>query len=117
MRRPCRRMRPAVEVDDAIHRTPPLDVIRRKIARDRIDFLLKTRAANSAPLVCRRMWPALVFRNAPNGFGRRLGPLAPCSVQRQTHVFAKGRLTTVGQAVFMILDRPFSGKINLSKCW
>src|SRR5436190_20427747 len=101
--RPCRRMRTAIEVNHPVHRPPPLDMVGREVSRYRVDFLLKPRPADSAPLVRRRMRPALIFRDAPYGFGRSLGSQPACSVERSTKVVAQRRLTTIGEAVLVIL--------------
>src|SRR5437870_2651770 len=110
MRRPCRRMRSAIEVDHPIHRAPPLNVVCREIARQRIDFFLKSRSADPAPLVSRRMRTALILGNSPNRFGGGLRALPACGIQWDTKIIAERRLTTIREAVFVILYGPFPSK-------
>src|SRR5205823_189738 len=83
VRRPCRRVRAAVEVNHPVHRPPPLDVVRRKVPRYGVDFLLDSRSTHSAPLMRWGMRPALILRYAPNGFRCGLRPLPARSVERR----------------------------------
>ena len=92
VRRPGRRMRAAVHEDRPVQRSHELDVIRLDVARQRILFFQDARAAEAAPLMRRRVRPALILRRAPDRFGRRVRPHAAGVVERNPEVVAEGRL-------------------------
>ena len=92
VRRLRRRMRPAVHEDRTVERAHELDVIDLHLARERILFLEDARAAEAAPLMRRRVRPALIFRRAPDRLGGRVRAQTPGVVERDAEVVAERRL-------------------------
>ena len=82
VRRLGRRVRPAVHEDRPVQRAHELDVVDARFARQRILLLEDARAAEAAPLVRRRVRPALVLRRSPDRFGRRVRAHAAGIVER-----------------------------------
>ena len=76
VRRPGRRMRAAVDEDRPVERAHELHAVADDLAGDRIEVLEDARAADAAPLMRRRVRPALVFRRAPDRLRRRVGAQA-----------------------------------------
>ena len=86
VRRVGRRMRPVVEVDRPIERAHELHPVAEDVAGDRIELLEDARAADAAPLMRRRVRPALVLRRAPDRFGRRVGAQAAGFVEGEAEI-------------------------------
>ena len=105
------RMPSAVQVDRPAHGTQILDVIGRQIACERVDFLGDPHASGAAPLMRRRVRPALKLRDSPDRLGRRFGPHAPGVVERNPEVVPQRRLS----GIFVIESGPLPRKIRLAK--
>jgi hypothetical protein len=101
-------MRPVVEVDGPIERAHELQPVADDLARDRIELLQDARAADAAPLMGRRMRPALVLRRAPDRFGRRIGAEAAGLVEREAEVVGQGRLTRI----LTLVEPPLAGNVR-----
>ena len=114
VRRPRRRMRPAVHEDRAVERPHELDVVDLHLARERILFLEDARAAEAAPLVRRRVRPALILRRAPDRLRRRVGAQASGLVERDAEVVAERRLTETAHhaGLLVVLQRPLARDVG-----
>jgi len=100
----------AVHEDRPVERAHELQAVADDVARDRIEILQDACATNAAPLVRRRVRPALVLRCAPDRFGRRVGAKASGFVERQTEVVSEWRLARVLGAV----EPPFASNVRWS---
>src|SRR5262249_4243567 len=65
---------------------------------------------------CGGVRPALILRYSPNRLGCGFSSQPARGVEWSAEVVAERRLTTIRKAVFVILDGPFTGKINLCEC-
>ncbi len=108
VRRPCGRMRAAVDEDRPVERAHELHAVADDLARDRIQVLQDARAADAAPLVRRRVRPALVLGRAPDRFRRRVGAQTAGFVEREAEVVGQRRLPGILGAV----DPPFAGDVR-----
>ena len=109
MRRIRRRVRAAVHEHRAVERAHELDVVHVDVARQRVLLLENPRAAKTAPLVRRRVRPALILRRAPNRFRRGVRAQATCLVEGNPCVVAKRRLR--GQIPLVGIKSPFRGNV------
>src|SRR5690348_15579577 len=73
VRRPGRWMWPSIDEDRPIERAHELQAIADNLPRDGIEIFQNACTTNAAPLVWRRVRPALIFRRAPDRFGCRVG--------------------------------------------
>ncbi len=110
VRRPRRRMRTPVHEDRPVERPHELHVIGAHVARQRVLLLQNARAAEAAPLVRRRMRPALVFRRAPDRFRRRVRTLPAGGVEGNAEIVAKRRLRR--RVLLVVRQRPFAGDVG-----
>ena len=101
-------MRPAVHEDRPVERAHELEAVADDLARDRIQVLQDARAADAAPLVRRRVRPALILRRAPDRFRRGVGAQAAGLVEREAEVIGERRLPGVLGAV----EAPFAGDVR-----
>ena len=108
VRRPGRRVRPAVHEDRPVERAHELHPVADDLPGNRVQVLEDARAADASPLVRGGMRPALVFRGAPDRLRRRVGAKAAGFVQRQPEVVRQWRLARVLGAV----EPPFTGDIR-----
>ena len=100
VRRPRRRMRTAVHEDRPVERSHELDVIRLDLARQRVLLLQDARAAEAAPLVRRRVRPALILGRAPDRLRRGVRALAAGGVEGNAQIVAERRLR---RRVFLVV--------------
>ena len=108
VRRPGRRMRAAVDEDRPVERAHELHAVADDLAGDRIEVLQDARAADAAPLVRRRVRPALVFGRAPDRFRRRVGAQAAGLVEREAEVVGQRRLP----GILGVVEPPFAGDVR-----
>ena len=108
VRRVCRRMLAAVHEDRPIERAHVLKAVADDLARDRIEVFENAGAADAAPLVRRRVRPALVLGGAPDRFRRRIGAQTAGFVERNTEIVGQRRLARV----LGVVDPPFPGDIR-----
>src|SRR5262245_38026483 len=125
MRRPRRRMRSSIQIDGPVEPAHELDMIGNDIPRQWILFLENANAAETAPLVRRRVGPALVFRSSPQGFCRSIRPHPAGIVEWNPEVIAQRRLSLTANLprIFVALQDPLSRNVGrdrraggLSKC-
>jgi hypothetical protein len=97
-----------------VERAHELHVVGAHLARERILLLEDAGAAEAAPLVRRRVRPALVFRRAPDRLGRRVGAHAPGLVERN----ARGNRRAGADrdrpppGLLVVLQRPFARDVG-----
>jgi hypothetical protein len=95
VRRVCRRVWTPVHEDRPIERAHVLKAVPHDFARDGIEVFENAGAADAAPLVRRRVRPALILRGAPDRFRRRIGPHPAGFIERNTQIVGQRRLTGI----------------------
>ncbi len=110
VRRPRRRMRTAVHEDGTIERSHELDVIDPHVAGQRILLLEDAGATEAAPLMRRRMRPALILRRPEDRFGGRLRPHHAGGVEGNAGVVTERRLRR--RVVLAVVEAPLAGDIR-----
>jgi hypothetical protein len=98
----------AIDEDRPIERAHELHAVADDLPRDRIEVLQNPCTANAAPLVRRRVRPALILRCAPDRFGCGIGAKTASLVERETEIVGQRRLSWI----FIAIQPPFSGDIG-----
>src|SRR5690242_6285127 len=99
-------MRAAIHEYRPVHRSHELNVICLDFATQGILLFKDANASQTAPLMRRRVWPALVLGRFPDRFRRGFGAHASCGIERDTEIVAQRRLSRLTQRsrVFVALE-------------
>jgi hypothetical protein len=114
VRRTGRRVRPPVHEHRPVEGAHELDVIHGDVAGQRVQLLQDPGAAESPPLMRRRVGTALVLGRSPERLGARVGAQAPGLVEGDPEIVAERRLAELPDrsGVLVVDELPLAREIR-----